>query len=58
MLTATLLGLILGCVRWRSNSVLPGMALHLVHNVMLIVLVSSLGQADEEAWKYRCRRCG
>ncbi len=38
LLPATLLGIILGTVRWYSGSVLPGMALHLVHNVMLAII--------------------
>src|SRR5262249_4283234 len=44
MLPATLLGLILGCIRWRTSSVLPGMALHLVHNVLLALLLNKVGQ--------------
>ena len=48
MLPATLLGLILGCIRWQTNSVLPGMALHLVHNVLLALLVHAMGDGGAQ----------
>lgn len=37
-LPSTLLGLLLGWVRWTSGSVLPGMLLHACHNALLNVL--------------------
>lgn len=52
VLTATLLGLVLGCIRWRTGSVLPGMALHLLHNLAIFTIVQTLAQGDGniEAW--------
>jgi ABC-2 type transport system permease protein/sodium transport system permease protein len=47
ILPATLMGLALGCIRWRTGSVLPGMALHLVHNVLLSFMLNSIGGANE-----------
>jgi ABC-2 type transport system permease protein/sodium transport system permease protein len=38
MLPSTFLGLVLGWVRWRSGSVLPGMLLHAAHNGLLLTL--------------------
>ncbi|MGQ0634492.1 MAG: ABC transporter permease subunit/CPBP intramembrane protease [Planctomycetaceae bacterium] len=38
LLSSTLIGLVLGWVRWRSGSVLPGMVLHLCHNALLVLL--------------------
>src|SRR5262249_43927765 len=35
LLPSTLLGLVLGWVRWTSGSVLPGMLLHACHNAIL-----------------------
>jgi sodium transport system permease protein len=35
---ATLLGLVLGWLAWRSGSVLPGMFLHALHNSCLVLL--------------------
>jgi ABC-2 type transport system permease protein/sodium transport system permease protein len=34
-LSSTLMGLVLGWVAWQSGSVLPGMLLHTIHNVIL-----------------------
>jgi ABC-2 type transport system permease protein/sodium transport system permease protein len=39
VLSSTLVGLLLGWVRWRSGTVLPGMLLHAVNNALLILLV-------------------
>ncbi|HTI50306.1 MAG TPA: ABC transporter permease subunit/CPBP intramembrane protease [Planctomycetaceae bacterium] len=38
LLSSTLTGLVLGWVRWRTGSVLPGMLLHLCHNGLLMFL--------------------
>ena len=35
---STLLGLVLGWVRWRSGSVWPGMVLHGCHNGILMLM--------------------
>jgi ABC-2 type transport system permease protein/sodium transport system permease protein len=48
LIPATLMGLVLGCVRWRSGSVLPGMALHMAHNVILAFLLVSLDESASE----------
>ena len=37
-LPSTCLGLVLGWVRWRTASVLPGMALHATHNGLLLMM--------------------
>jgi sodium transport system permease protein len=42
LLPSTLLGLLLGVVRWRAGSVGPGMVLHALHNALLGIL----GQSD------------
>jgi ABC-2 type transport system permease protein/sodium transport system permease protein len=34
-LSSTLMGIVLGWVAWRSGSVIPGMLLHSIHNVLL-----------------------
>lgn len=39
VLSSTLIGLLLGWVRWRTGSVLPGILLHAVNNALLILLV-------------------
>ena len=49
LLPATLLGLILGTIRWHTGSALPGMVLHLIHNVVLNTLASYISQRPE--WK-------
>jgi ABC-2 type transport system permease protein/sodium transport system permease protein len=36
LLPSTLMGLVLGWVRWRSGSVFPGMLLHAAHNCILV----------------------
>jgi ABC-2 type transport system permease protein/sodium transport system permease protein len=36
LLTSTFLGLVLGWVRMRTGSILPGMLLHMVHNGVLL----------------------
>jgi ABC-2 type transport system permease protein/sodium transport system permease protein len=36
LLPAALLGGVLGWLRWRSGSVLPGVLLHLLHNGLLV----------------------
>jgi sodium transport system permease protein len=38
LLSSTLTGLVLGWVRWRTGSVLPGTVLHLCHNGLLMLL--------------------
>jgi ABC-2 type transport system permease protein/sodium transport system permease protein len=38
LLSSTLTGLVLGWVRWRTGSVLPGTLLHLCHNGLLMLL--------------------
>jgi ABC-2 type transport system permease protein/sodium transport system permease protein len=38
LLSSTLIGLLLGWIRWRTGSVLPGMLLHVCHNALLVVL--------------------
>ncbi len=38
MLPSTFLGVALGWVRWRTGSVLPGMALHACHNGLLLLV--------------------
>jgi sodium transport system permease protein len=39
ILSSTFLGLVLGWVCWRSGSVFPGMALHVLHNALMISLI-------------------
>jgi ABC-2 type transport system permease protein/sodium transport system permease protein len=45
LIPSTLMGLVLGWVRWRSGSVWPGMLLHLAHNgaIVLLALYSEPG---------------
>jgi ABC-2 type transport system permease protein/sodium transport system permease protein len=38
LLSSTLVGLVLGWVRWRSDSLLPGILLHALHNGVLVLL--------------------
>jgi len=39
VLSSTLIGLVLGWVRWRTGTVLPGIVLHTVNNSLLILLM-------------------
>jgi sodium transport system permease protein len=39
ILSSTFLGLVLGWVCWKSGSVFPGMALHVLHNALMISLI-------------------
>ncbi|MEM7782908.1 MAG: CPBP family glutamic-type intramembrane protease [Planctomycetota bacterium] len=56
LLPSTLMGLLLGWLAWRSNSVIPSMILHAVHNSVLLIAVNSLdllaewniGQTEQE----------
>jgi ABC-2 type transport system permease protein/sodium transport system permease protein len=36
--SSTVMGVLLGWVRWRTNSLLPGIVLHAFHNALLILL--------------------
>ena len=53
---STVLGLILGWVAWKSNSVLPSMLMHVIHNSSLLTVAHSrdhlsqwqLGMAEQE----------
>ncbi len=38
LVSSTLVGLVLGWVRWRTGSLLPGILLHAVHNGLVILL--------------------
>lgn len=38
LLPSTLMGLVLGWVRWKSGSVFPGMLLHVAHNCILLLV--------------------
>lgn len=48
LLPSTLLGLVLGWIRLRSGSVLPGVVLHASHNGLLVVAAARLAQL--KAW--------
>ena len=56
ILPSTLMGLLLGWVAWQSNSVIPSMILHAVHNSALLAVVRSrellaswnIGQLEQE----------
>ncbi|MSR57979.1 MAG: CPBP family intramembrane metalloprotease [Planctomycetaceae bacterium] len=39
LLSSTLTGIVLGWVRWRTGSVLPGLLLHACHNGLLVLLM-------------------
>ena len=41
LLPSTLMGILLGWVRWRSNSLLPSILLHVMHNSSLLLVVQS-----------------
>jgi ABC-2 type transport system permease protein/sodium transport system permease protein len=48
LLPSTLLGLVLGLVCWTSNSVLPGMLLHVCHNsALVLLLIAGWSSRDE-----------
>lgn len=49
-LVTTLLGLVLGIVRWRTGSVLPGMLLHAAHNSVLVLITLYNERLTELAW--------
>ena len=38
LLPSLLMGVVLGCIAWRSGSVLPGMVLHALNNAVLLTL--------------------
>jgi ABC-2 type transport system permease protein/sodium transport system permease protein len=48
--SSTLVGLVLGWVRWRTGTVLPGMLIHTVHNGLLILLVYCEPQLTERGF--------
>ena len=50
LLPSTLMGVILGCLAWRSGSVLPSILLHIVHNCTLLVVVQSRDRLAE--WNF------
>jgi len=50
-LSSTLMGLVLGWVAWQSGSVIPGMLLHGIHNVLLGLMGrSELAAPEEVPW--------
>ena len=48
LLSSTLVGLVLGWVRWRTGSVLPGMLLHLCHNGVLTAVIYYLPDVNPD----------
>ena len=56
LLPSTLMGFLLGCVAYRSQSVIPSMMLHAIHNSLLLIIVQSkdlletwnIGQLEQE----------
>jgi sodium transport system permease protein len=46
----TFLGCILGWIRWRSNSLLPGILLHVCHNGLLALLFYYEKQLSTQGW--------
>jgi ABC-2 type transport system permease protein/sodium transport system permease protein len=50
MLPSTLLGLVLGWVRWRTGSVLPGMLLHACHNGFLMTVAYYRDEIMARGW--------
>jgi len=38
LVSSTLIGLVLGWVRWRTGTVLPGLVLHICHNGLLLLI--------------------
>jgi ABC-2 type transport system permease protein/sodium transport system permease protein len=50
MLTSTFLGLVLGWVRFRTGSVLPGMLLHALHNCLLLSVIYNRPVFERWGW--------
>ena len=48
ILPSTCMGLLLGWVRWRSDSLLPSMLLHIIHNSLLLTMAHF--QEQLEGW--------
>ena len=52
-LSSTLMGVVLGWVAWQSGSVIPGMLLHGIHNVLLGMMGrSELTEPQELPWSW------
>ncbi len=56
LLTSTFLGLVLGWVRMRTGSIIPGIVLHMVHNGLLLMLSYWREDLERAAgdWKSKC----
>ena len=53
LVPSTLLGLILGTVRWRTGSLWPGMIQHVAHNAILLTLgLYAPGSTQTIPWEW------
>lgn len=50
LLPSTFLGLVLGCVAWRTGSVWPGIVLHACHNGLLLLIAIYRDQLLQRGW--------
>ena len=50
LLPTTLVGLVLGCLAWKSDSILPGVVLHSLHNAAVVFLGYYQPKLQEFSW--------
>jgi ABC-2 type transport system permease protein/sodium transport system permease protein len=50
LLPSTFLGLVLGCVRWRSGSIWPGIVLHAMNNGLLMTISHYRDELAARGW--------
>lgn len=50
LLPTTLIGLVLGCLAWKSDSILPGVLLHSLHNATVVFLGYYQPQLQQLSW--------
>ncbi len=46
----TLLGLLLGWIAWKTGSIWPGVAMHVTHNSLIVILGYNEMQLEEAGW--------
>jgi sodium transport system permease protein len=50
LLSSTLLGVVLGWIRWRSGSLFPGIILHICHNGLMVLVAYYEPQISAAGW--------
>jgi ABC-2 type transport system permease protein/sodium transport system permease protein len=50
LLASTFIGLVLGWVRLRTGSILPGILLHAIHNIVLLAIIYYRDELQARGW--------